>query len=393
MRSVTEGGWSALYLSLVHPDFLAPIYAVAASLQEHGARVRVLSFSSPAPGASTSYRMTEFRNAGPLKGNAFSRWRARRTFGRLGREMMDTERPDIILASCPFSFLSALRLSRGRIPVIYHAFELYDFGPADFWRSPATTVRSWLTLRKLSHAALVCTPSAERSGWLAGRARLAVLPTTVLNVPFGGLLPANGDSTALEGILPGGTRGRSIVLNSGAVNASYAVVELVRSVEHWSRNACLIVTRVEDSAYATQVRRAAEESPRREDILLLPMVTRAEMLALQSAATLGACFIRPTPGVPETLMPAPNKVGEYLQAGLPIVGSWVPYLDQLQAQGVAVLANHLDPQSIARAVNRALDGVDSARKRVAEIANGWYRMETQVLPILEVIDSRRRRSG
>ncbi len=393
MRAELSAGWSALYLSLVHPDFLPPISAVTAALRSHGGRVRVLSFSSPVPGAPTDDPAGELRDAGPMQGSALSRWRARRSFDRLGREMVLADRPDVILASCPFTFLLALRLSNGAIPVIYQAFELYDFVLADIWRSPATTARSWWTLRKLRQAALVCTPSNERSRWLARRARLPTVPATVLNAPFGGYQPGSPDLATLERILPGGIRGRAIVLNSGAANASYAVLELVQSVEHWPDRTGLVVTRVDDSPYAALLRRATEESPRRHDILLLPTVTRAEMLALQSAATLGACLIRPTPGVPETLMPAPNKVGEYLRAGLPIVGVRGPYLDELEAQGVATLADRLEPRSIAGAVTRALDGVDAARNRVAELANGSYRMETQVLPMLKVIKARRTRTA
>lgn len=313
--------------------------------------------------------------------------RARAHFKRRTEEWAASRPPQAIIAACPFSFHHALSLRRPGTQVVYLAFEICDASLRGLARSPATTFRNWRALRRLPRADMVCAPSPERAGWLAGRARLDTLPETVLNAPYGGMREASAtERERLQALLPPRFRGKSLVIHTGNVSTTQAITELIDSVAHWPQDVCLVVTSVGGSGYAQEVRRRVDASLRRADILLLPVVSRAEMLALQAEASVGLCLLRQGANLSASL-PAPNKVGEYLSAGLVIVAPRMPYLDRLERHGVAVLSDSLSPEHIAAAVGDAIHRIrfQGARDAVRAVASSWYRMEVQLLPVLQLL--------
>lgn len=381
-----------LSISLVHPDYLPPLYAIAQVLRDGGYAVHHFSFASPVPGRMALGPHIDLQVIGSHSGSAIERALARRRLGRTVARWAREHEPAAILAACPFSFLLGLRVRRPGIPLIYFAFEVSDWSWRDIARSPANARRNWRTFRRLRDADLVCAPSPERAGWLAGRARLDRVPITVLNAPYGG--NALHTETHRSSLVPDRFRGRPIVIHTGNVSATQCVIELVESVVHWPKNACLIVTRVGDSDYAGEVRRRVAMSPRGADILLLPAVAREELLALQAEATIGVCLLREGDNLSSAL-PAPNKVGEYLHAGLLVLGARMRYFDQLERAGVAVLAETVTPEGIGRAVTRALErsSVEDVRSTVMRVARSWYRMDVQLQPVMDLLARRQKDRG
>ena len=120
---------------------------------------------------------------GPYGGSVRQRARARARFGETVRSLVESERPSAVITACPFSYLEALRFVPTGTPIIYHAFETYPAQLRGLYQSPLTTLRNWRALRRLGRAALVSSPSPERSGWLFAYAGLRSLPETILNVP------------------------------------------------------------------------------------------------------------------------------------------------------------------------------------------------------------------
>lgn len=376
-----------LVLSLVHPDFLAPLHAAAQFFAESGRSVEIVTFTSLAPGSANADGNPRITLCGSHSGTVMERRAARRRFRAVAAERA-RQHPAMIIASCPYSYLEALRLAPPGVPVVYWVFELYETNARDGIRSPATAWRNWRARRKMSRAALVCAPSAERAGWLAARAGLHQVPTTVLNAPHAGSSMAVAKQAEDHATtLPSHFAGKTLVLNTGGLSRTQAVLELVESVAEWPADTCLAISNVGSSPYAARVRDAVDSSPRRTDIALLPLLPRAHMLALQRRAAVGICLLREG-DAPETLMPAPNKVGEYLHAGLVTVGARMPYMDQLEHHGVAVLADALEPSAIARAVSAAvaLSKEDETRRRVLAVAHEWYCMEVQIRPLVRLIE-------
>jgi hypothetical protein len=376
-----------LVLSLVHPDFLAPLHAAATFFAEEGRSVEIVTFSSPAPASPNGAANPRIIVCGSHSGTAMQRISARRRFRAVAAERA-LQRPAAIIAACPFSFLEALRIGPPGVPIVYWVFELYEASARDRFRSPATAWRNWRARREMSRATLVCAPSPERAGWIAARAGLRQLPTTVLNAPHAGSSAALAEKTENHSnALPADFAGKTLVLHTGGLSRTHAVLELVESMVGWPPDTCLAISNVGNSPYALRVRQAVESSPRRTDIALLPLLPRAQMLALQRRAHVGICLLREG-DAPETLMPAPNKVGEYVHAGLITVGARMPYLDQLEHHGVAVLADTLEPDAIGRAVTAAslLSKDAAARRRVLAVARDWYCMEVQIRPLVRLIE-------
>ena len=386
--SSTAGhGGGVLVLTLVHPDFLAPLHAAASVFAERGRSVDIVTFSSPAPPSPNGDANPRITVCGAHSGSVMQRIAARRRFRLVAAERAQ-ERPAVIIATCPFSFLEALRLATPGVPIVYWAFELYETSARSVIRSPATVWRNWRARREMARATLVCAPSPERAGWIAARAGLRQLPTTVLNAPHTRWSQTVADETQNGAdLLPAHFAGKTLVLHTGGLSSTQVLLELVESVPGWPADTCLAISNVGTSPYATRLRQAVEASPRRTDIALLPLLPRAQMLALQRRARVGICLLREG-DTPETLMPAPNKVGEYLHAGLLIVGVRMPYLDQLEQHGVAVLANAIEPTAIAHAVSVAsgLTRNDETRQRVLAVARDWYCMEVQIRPLVRVIE-------
>ena len=377
-----------LVLSLVHPDFLAPLYSISRVMRDEGYFVDIFSFRSKAAGTPALPPEVTLHDCGVHAGSAAQRLAARRRFRQAVERFLDAHAPAAIIASCPFSLLEARRVARG-VPVVYFAFELYDASLGGVLRSPASWLRNSRALRAARRTAIVCTPSDERSAWLERRAHLPRRPMTVLNAPYCGQDESSEEARrAARALIPQAFKQRPIVIHTGNVSSTQAVAELVDSVVYWPSAACLLLTNVGDSPYAAEIRRRVAASTRASDITLLPLLSRGQMLELQRLASVGACFVRPGDNL-ESTMPAPNKVGEYLHAGLVIAGLDTPFMHMVAQRGAAVLAPSLDALSVGNAIAAALEqaSTPSMRARIAETARSWYSMEVQWQPVLQCLAS------
>lgn len=373
-----------LVLSLVHPDFLAPLYSISRVMRDEGYHVDIFSFSSKAGGTVSLPAEITLHDCGIHGGSTGQRLSARRRFREAVARSVAEHAPAAIIASCPFSLLEARHVARG-VPLVYFAFELYDPTFGSLLQSPASRLRSLRALRTARTASVVCTPSDERSAWLERRAKLPRRPMTVLNAPYRGQNESTEEARrAARALIPTAWTQRPVVIHTGNVSRTQAVAELVDSVVYWPNAACLLVTNVGDSPYADEIRRRVSASPRASDIALLPLLPRGQMLELQRLATVGVCFVRPGDNL-ESSMPAPNKVGEYLHAGLVIAGLNTPFMRMVAEHGAAVLASSLDQRSMGESIAAALEqaSASSARARIVDTARSWYSMEVQWQPVLQ----------
>ena len=371
-------------LSLVHPDFLAPLYAIAELLAEAGCEVDIFSAASIAPGHAPLPENVRIHECGVPSGRLAARLSTRRGLRRSVNAWTSQRSPRALLACCPFSYLEALRAARGRIPVVYWVFELYETAWRGFPRSPLTILRNRRALRRMGQCDLVCAPTAERAGWLLRAGALDRLPAVVLNCP----LPRaeQGAFDAWPEWLPSRFREGPIVLNTGNIGPTHCVPDLIATLPEWPAESRLVITNVGDSPHGRVLRELAERSPRREDILLLPTIPRADMLLLQRLSQVGVCLMRRTESL-ETIMPAPNKVAEYVHAGLVVLAFANSITSRLEGEGLAVIIEEREQPPIAEGVRRALrlacDG--DARSRAKQVAGDWYNMRKQGAPILHAV--------
>jgi glycosyltransferase involved in cell wall biosynthesis len=378
---------TVLMLSVVHPDYLPSLYALSTVLQRHGYSAHLFCFASTAK-PSALWARTNLHVCGDHRGGVLSRWRARQLLLRKADDWRREHHPAALLATCPFTLAAALDMARSKTPVVYLAYETYEVRLREMVGSPLSWLRSRVAFRRAREADLVCVPSAERAGWLLARASLTRAPITVLNCPALSDRDEGDDRIDSETLRRIGTR--IPVIHTGRVSPAQATLELIDSVERWPMGSVLVITNVGSSHYEDAVRASAMRSTRAHDIILLPAVSRSEMLALQAAARVGVFLTRDT-DVLETLMPAPNKVGEYLHAGLVTVAPRSTYMEVLERHGVAVLVDSLAPRALATAIGHALERAtdDQQRNRVFAVARGWYNMDVQAQPIVRFLTSRR----
>lgn len=377
-----------LLLTLVHPDFLPPVYAVGQVLRDEGYNVHILTFDSFVPAYIDLGENIAVETLGNHhQGSLMQRLSLRRKFKQRAAHIVNTDSPVAIISFCPFTLLAGLRV-RGSKPLVYHALEIADFWWSTIMRSPLTQINHWATLKRLHRADLVCTPSIQRSAWLAGRCHLNTLPTTVLNAAYMSATEETASFELFSGIVPEALRHKKIVLYNGAVNFRLCVLEIAQAFCMLNDvNSALVITGIKDNEYCDEIRQTVAASACADRVLLLPYVTRAEMLALQAHAHIGVSLNRESDDDARTKMIAPNKVGEYYAKGLYLLACNNEYMQIFGMRGIASLAATVSKEDVAIAMKHALEvvGRENTRERVMAFVHEYYSMQQQAKPIVQFV--------
>jgi len=377
-----------LLLTLVHPDFLPPVYAVAQVLRDLSYSIHILTFDSYTPAPVDIGDNIIIESVGKHHDVSTSeRLQLRRKFKKRA-ELLVGDQPLTIIAFCPFSFLCSLKIKKN-IPVIYIALEVADFILSVFLRSPLSNFNNLLALKNIDKANLVATPSVQRSAWLAGRSHLNFMPLAVLNATY---LKNKREDTfdVFKALVPEELRTKKIILYTGAVNSHLCILELVKAFYQSNNNgSTLIITGVKDNPYGNEIKEFIKNNTSSGTIMLLPYLTRMEMLSLQSHADIGVCLAKEYNDNLESKMMAPNKVGEYLAKGLYILGIRNEYMLQFEMKGVASLSLSPDPDDICRALNDALQVVNNKdyKPAIREFVQDFYCMQQQLKPVIKFISA------
>lgn len=98
----------------------------------------------------------------------------------------------------------------------------------------------------------------------------------------------------------------------------------------------------------------------------LPAVPNAELVGVLAACDLGVSVLQP--GVPNHEAALPNKLFEYLLAGIPVLGSPIECQRQfLEEEGVGWSMAQLSPASCAEALRAAVSELSRARTRISAL--------------------------
>jgi hypothetical protein len=383
-----------LLLTLVHPDFLPPVYAIAQVLRDRGYGIHILTFESFVPSDLDFGNNITLESVGRhYDSSAIERIRLRNQFKKRSLQLAKNNTAAVI-SFCPFSFhIGIIIKSRFEIPILYHALELSDFRLSTFLRSPLSNYRNLRALQALSKADLIATPSFERSAWLAGRGRLANMPYTIMNTAYlpdsyRGQTPVESYDT-FRGLVPPHFLDKKIILYTGAVNADMCILELVRAFELLNdKKSVLVITGIKDTDYCVAIRKALVKSEVADGVELFPHVTRAEMLSLQANAHIGVCITRQSQENVESKMLAPNKVGEYFAKTLLILGIKNDYLRPFETLGFAILSPSTKPADLSNAIKKALAMTDDQdyKIKIRKFVEEFFCMQQQLKPVINFID-------
>jgi glycosyltransferase involved in cell wall biosynthesis len=173
---------------------------------------------------------------------------------------------------------------------------------------------------------------------------------------------------------PPGLDARVICIHAGPLRPSYAAFEILTALDSMGETVLVLLV-VGGSPAIGPLASLADRLQRSGRLVVLPYVSRDEVAGLIMGANVGLSLVLPV-DVTHRLA-SPTKLFEYMQAGLPVIGSDVPEIhDVLTQSQCGLLVDATKPDEIASAFQRlVIDG--SLRKtlaknaRAAAIHFGW----------------------
>ena len=241
---------------------------------------------------------------------------------------------------------AAARLHRARL--VYDSRELYaalDSSAGRPWVAAGWRAVEGRFIHRADAVLTVGDAIADRLAAAYGIARPTVLYNAPAPPPPGGAGAGRGGLRDALG-LP--DDGRVVVLYQGLLRAGRGLPALVEAARRVDGVRLAVVG--EGELWDEIGRLGAALGDR---FRLHPFVPPDALAALTPGADLGACLIEP---LTESLrLSVPNKLFEYLAAGVPVVASPLPEIARVVGQGVGVLADPADPGAVADALRRALD--------------------------------------
>ena len=240
------------------------------------------------------------------------------------------------------ALVTAARRHGGR--VVLDARELYPHVDATAGKPWATRAWSTLERRYLPHADAVLTVNdsiADRMAETYGIAR----PVVVRNIPARQTVPRTDVLRERLGI-PDTQR---IVLYQGLVRYARGLERLLDAMQDVP-DAALVVIGDGPAKAALQTQAAATPGAR---VHFLPHTPADDLLRLTASADLGVHV--PEPVTESIRLALPNKLFEYLMAGLPVVVADLPEMRAVvETFDVGLLVDPYDRDGLAAALRRAL---------------------------------------
>jgi glycosyltransferase involved in cell wall biosynthesis len=362
-------------------SYFPPVRYEAQSLAKQGWEVQVLSIAergrdpgAPPPGVDERIIPLLSRSlpSGALMGVkylelAVRQWQAARSWPA-----------DLYVAHDLPTLLPALSAARRRsAPVAYRVHELWT----ERRRVPGRRVWRTMERRLARRADLVVAPTPERAEFLRERLKLGTLPLVVMNCPPL-REPEAGDALRLMLNAAGyHAEGRWLVLYQGTIATSRCILEMLAATAALPADVLVVLMGPVDGQLKTGLEAALRRAGQR--VVLLPPVPADKVWPAVCSANAGLALYRPDSL--NNRLCAPNKVFEYMMAGLPIIGSNSPGLEDLvKGNGVGVLVDPEDPQEIARGVVTVLgpEGASMGR-RGRQLALERYNWGHQSAALLE----------
>jgi glycosyltransferase involved in cell wall biosynthesis len=260
-------------------------------------------------------------------------WRMLAAARRLNARLYHFHDPEILLV--------ALLLRRGGAKVIYDSHEdvprsLLSREWVPRWLRPGLSAVfeafENFVARRLS-AVVGATPH------IAARfARVNATSVTINNFPL---------SSEIGDVVVRGGMSRNVCY-LGGIGRIRGIEEMVRALEYV--DATLILAGPFESAECEAAMRAL---PGWAKVDYRGLVSRAEVREIMAESRAGLVFFHPEPNHIDA---QPNKMFEYMSAGLPVLGSDFPlWCDLMRESGAGLVADPLDPRAIASLIERLLD--------------------------------------
>ena len=265
--------------------------------------------------------------------------------------------------------LAAARLTGSHLVCDFHEWfsenASYDLTTKSYVPHSAHTksIMQWLEREALSNSSAVvtvCQSIAEALSSELGNGRHVAV---VRNIPSFGATPTTAYLPLKQQIAVSDER--FVLIYQGGVGPSRNLEPVIKALA--MANRCTLVVRGPSlSAFEGQYRQIAERSAVADRLVLLPPVPSRDVVAAARGADAGIYTVK---GVGRNFILAlPNKVFEYLAAGLPVLVPNYPEVAKLvRDHNVGLAFDPDDPVSIAGAINRLIDEQDLFRELQANV--------------------------
>ena len=283
------------------------------------------------------------------------------------------ESPDVVHANDIATLITgyfAARLCGAKLVYDTHEYAVGVPYRKAVWAWLAATIER-LLIRRCDAVITVSDGIAER---LQARYGLRERPTDVRNVPD---LPPPGEAPHLREDLRIGDA--PLVLHQGAVAGGRGGENLIRAVSFTESAHVLFLGA--DGAYVNGLRRLAAELEVESRTHFHPPVALDTLLSYTTQADVGVSLLQDS--CENHRLALPNKLFEYLAAGLPVVVSDLPEMRRLVSERqVGWVTDPGDPADIARALADATSarGDESLENRVRVAASelNWARERSRL---------------
>jgi len=291
-------------------------------------------------------------------------------------------RPDVVHAHDAAMLLPGIvgaRLTGARL--VYDSHELATSVPyrERAWAWFVATIERIVVPRCVA----VITVSDGIARRLQARYRLAGEPTVVRNVSELAIAGAGGLRRRM-----GLDEHASLVLHQGAPAPARGCEVLIEALTRLE-GVHLAFLGDPESGYGEQLRAAVAQAGVEDRVAMLASVPLSGLLANTAEADVGVTLLQDT--CENHLLALPNKLFEYIAAGVPVVASALPETQRLvDSTGTGWCTTPDDPDAVAHALRLALDARDdpALADRLREAARElcWSREQHRLLGLYERLE-------
>jgi glycosyltransferase involved in cell wall biosynthesis len=297
-----------------------------------------------------------------------------RQYGSRLTAALEETAPDILHAHDSDALLAVARVAGRRgIPFVYDAHELWlgqeNRGRSALYHALFKAYYWWVQRRLVPRAAAVLTVSEPIRERLA--ATYGVPVSLVPNYPE--LVAAPPASRPLRTLLSEPiAEGAPIVLYLGGVQPGRGLEELVSALPSVPE-AVLVCLGVTDTPHSLLA--LADELGVADRLRVVPPVPSEEVVGWAVSATVGVALA--TPISENNRFSLPNKLFQYMAAGIPVLANDFPHVRAIvEGGGAGLCVDPTDPRAIAAALRRLLadptSAVEMGRRGAAAVRDRYH---------------------
>lgn len=262
------------------------------------------------------------------------------------------------------------RLAGRTVPWVYDAHE-YVAGLSQYGQRTRRVVAAWEDLEReyIRSAARVITVSPPIADELQRAYDLPRRPSVVLNIPADPPVHDRAAEGATEKLSVRKAAGLAddvpLLVYGGGMTAARGVNTAVEALRHLPGvHLALVCVPHTRTSFVTKFRKQVEASDVADRVHFLEPAPPAGVVDYLSSATIG---LHPSLHFGSHDMALPNKLFEYIHAGLPVVGSdLTTQTEFVNEHGIGEIHRAEDPVGLAEAVKKVLGDLDRYRAAVRD---------------------------